>query len=74
MSPVWGTDLVDVFDLNGNFVKRLINTGAADPLNSPWGITTAPGGFGAFANDLLVGNFGDGEIRAWRLRQRPAGW
>jgi uncharacterized protein (TIGR03118 family) len=51
--------------LNGNFIKRLINTGAGDPLNSPWGLTTAPGGFGAFANDLLVGNFGDGEIHAF---------
>jgi uncharacterized protein (TIGR03118 family) len=60
-----GNGFVDVFDLNGNFVKRLINTGAGDPLNSPWGLTTAPGGFGAFANDLLVGNFGDGEIHAF---------
>ena len=27
-------------------------------LNSPWGLDIAPASFGAFANDLLVGNFG----------------
>jgi uncharacterized protein (TIGR03118 family) len=53
-----GNGFVDVFDLNGNFVKRLINTGLGDPLDSPWGLDIAPPSFGAFANDLLVGNFG----------------
>jgi len=52
-----GNGFVDVFDLNGNFVKRLINTGPGDPLDSPWGLDIAPASFGAFANDLLVGNF-----------------
>jgi uncharacterized protein (TIGR03118 family) len=60
-----GNGFVDVFDLNGNFVKRLVNTGAGDPLNSPWGLAIAPAGFGAFANDLLVGNFGNGEINVF---------
>jgi uncharacterized protein (TIGR03118 family) len=27
-------------------------------LDSPWGLDIAPASFGAFANDLLVGNFG----------------
>ena len=53
-----GNGFVDVFDLNGNFVKRLINTGPGDPLDSPWGLDIAPASFGAFAGDLLVGNFG----------------
>ena len=53
---------VDVFDTNGNFVKRFATGGA---LYAPWGITLAPAGFGAFGNDLLVGNFGNGEILAY---------
>jgi uncharacterized protein (TIGR03118 family) len=60
-----GNGFVDVFDMNGNFVKRLINTGSGDPLNSPWGLAIAPAGFGTFADDLLVGNFGNGEINAF---------
>src|SRR5262249_25810984 len=34
-------------------------------LNSPWGLAMAPAGFGAFAGDLLVGNFGDGQMSAF---------
>jgi uncharacterized protein (TIGR03118 family) len=60
-----GNGFVDVFDLNGNFVKRLINTGAGDPLDSPWGLAIAPPGFGKVSGDLLVGNFGNGEINAF---------
>jgi hypothetical protein len=37
------------------------------PLNSPWGITVAPAGFGLFGNALLVGNFGDGKINAFNI-------
>lgn len=59
-----GNGLVDVFDLNGNLLRRLITGGA---LNSPWGLAIAPGNFGEFSNDLLVGNFGDGEINAFNL-------
>ena len=38
------------------------------PLNSPWGLAIAPTGFGEFAGDLLVGNFGDGTINAFNLK------
>ena len=56
------TGIVNVFDLNGNRVQRL----ATDThLNSPWGVTQAPAGFGDFAGDILVGNFGDGTISAF---------
>jgi uncharacterized protein (TIGR03118 family) len=52
---------VSVFDANGNLLRHI-----DDPhLNSPWGVTLAPAGFGQFANDLLVGNFGDGKINAF---------
>ena len=57
-----GHGFVDVFDLNGNFLQRLASQGS---LNSPWGLAIAPSGFGPFANDLLVGNFGDGRINAF---------
>ena len=53
---------VDVFDTNGNLIKRLISRGA---LNSPWGLALAPSNFGQFSNDLLVGNFGNGRINAF---------
>ena len=54
--------IVDVYDLNGNLVQRLITGGSLD---SPWGLALAPTGFGSFSNDLLVGNFGDGTINAF---------
>ena len=53
---------IDVFNTNGNFVKRFATGGSLD---APWGITLAPGSFGQFSNDLLVGNFGNGEILAY---------
>jgi uncharacterized protein (TIGR03118 family) len=52
---------VAVFDTNGNLLQHI-----SDPhLNSPWGVTLAPAGFGQFGGDLLVGNFGDGTINAF---------
>src|SRR5882724_4550107 len=53
---------IDVFDLNGNFEKRLVSQGT---LNAPWAMVLAPAGFGEFSGDLLVGNFGDGRINAF---------
>jgi uncharacterized protein (TIGR03118 family) len=53
---------VDVFNTDGTFSKRLTTGGA---LEAPWGITLAPSTFGSFANDVLVGNFGNGEINAY---------
>ena len=57
-----GFGFVDVFDLNGNMVKRLISGGA---LNAPWGLALAPANLGRFSNALLVGNFGNGWINAY---------
>jgi uncharacterized protein (TIGR03118 family) len=59
-----GNGFVSLFDLNGNFVRRVASNGN---LNSPWGAVMAPAGFGAFGGDLLVGNFGDGTINAFDL-------
>ncbi len=57
-----GFGYVDVFDLSGNLQTQLI---AGGQLNAPWGMAIAPANWGAFANDLLVGNFGDGKINAF---------
>lgn len=50
---------VDEFDSSGNFLKRIATNGA---LFAPWGITLAPSHFGSFGGDLLIGQFGDGQI------------
>ena len=58
-----GNGFVDTFDLAGGSMQRLISGGA---LNSPWGLAIAPSSFGSLAGDLLVGNFGDGTINAYK--------
>jgi uncharacterized protein (TIGR03118 family) len=60
-----GNGFVNVFDLNGHLLRRLIRHGA---LNSPWGLAWAPENFGPFSGALLVGNFGDGHINAYSPR------
>ena len=57
-----GNGIVDIFGLEGNFVKRFASNGT---LNSPWGVTQASAGFGQFSDDILIGNFGDGTINAF---------
>ncbi|MGH8456714.1 MAG: TIGR03118 family protein, partial [Stenotrophobium sp.] len=47
-----GFGYVDIFDANGNLIKRFASQGL---LNAPWGIAVAPANFG-----ILIGNFGDG--------------
>lgn len=55
--------IVDAFDANGNFLRRVVSGG----INAPWGLAIAPAGFGNFGGALLVGNFGlgDGKINAF---------
>ena len=62
--PVIGAGLgvVDGFDLEGNFHGTFVSGGN---LNAPWGVASAPATFGDFANDILIGNFGDGTINAY---------
>jgi len=57
-----GRGFVDEFDTAGNLVARVAQHGQ---LNAPWGLALAPSDFGRFAGDLLVGNFGDGQINAY---------
>jgi uncharacterized protein (TIGR03118 family) len=57
-----GNGIVDVYDTNGNLLRRVAGGG---PLNSPWGVALAPSAFGPFGGALLVGNLGDGMINAY---------
>ncbi len=57
-----GLGFVDRFEL-GKGPKRIASHGT---LNAPWGLALAPASFGRFAGTLLVGNFGDGRISAFR--------
>src|SRR6266568_3491354 len=52
-----GHGFVDAFDTAGHLIRRVASKGQ---LNSPWGLALAPGDFGFFSGDLLVGAFGSG--------------
>ena len=59
-----GNGFIDVFNPDGVLIKRFATGGHLD---NPWGMATAPNGFGGFDNALLVGNFGDGHINAFDI-------
>jgi uncharacterized protein (TIGR03118 family) len=60
-----GSGLIDVFDLNGNLLQRLV---PYDPvLNVPWGLAISGANYGVFSYALIVGNFGDGTVSAFDL-------
>ncbi len=63
-----GNGFVDEYDLEGHLVRRVASRGA---LTSPWGLALGPESFGRFDDALLVGNFGDGHIHAYK--QAPWG-
>jgi uncharacterized protein (TIGR03118 family) len=56
-----GGGLVNVFNTNGDFVRRFATGGT---LNAPWGITNTPPDFG-LGQAIIVGNFGDGRINVY---------
>ena len=58
-----GLGFVDAYDGSGKLLGRIATRGQ---LNAPWGLAQAPADFGVFSGDLLVGNFGDGEINAYK--------
>jgi uncharacterized protein (TIGR03118 family) len=61
--------VVDVFDTDGDLLTPhhfAANAPGAGPLENPWAIVQAPSNFGAFSNDLLIGNVeGAGHINAF---------
>jgi large repetitive protein len=68
--PGGGNGIIDIYNLDGSFVKQLISGG---DLNDPYGMAMAPAGFGDFAGDLLVANGGDGHILAYNMTGPTAG-
>jgi uncharacterized protein (TIGR03118 family) len=61
-----GLGYVDEFTPDGKLVAQVVNSQKKNaPLNAAWGLALAPAGFGNFAGDLLVGNFGNGRVSAY---------
>jgi uncharacterized protein (TIGR03118 family) len=56
---------IAVFNANGVLINNLASNGNGGPLSHPWGMAIAPGNFGQFSNDLLVGNEHDGLINVF---------
>ena len=65
-----GFGYVSAFGTDGSFHGRVASAGE---LNAPWGLARAPADFGKFSGDLLVGNFGDGRIHAFKWSAED-GW
>jgi uncharacterized protein (TIGR03118 family) len=63
-----GFGYVDEYTTDGQLVARVASGGRKNaPPNAPWGLALAPNaGFGVFSGDLLVGNFGNGRIAAYK--------
>jgi uncharacterized protein (TIGR03118 family) len=68
LSPPFG-GVVDVFDTDGHLLTPshfAANAPGTGPLQNPWGVVQAPANFGAYSNDLLIGNVeGAGNINAF---------
>jgi uncharacterized protein (TIGR03118 family) len=60
-----GLGIVSRFGTDGTFLGRVATRGQ---LNAPWGLALAPANFGQFSGDLLVGNFRNGQILAYKLQ------
>jgi uncharacterized protein (TIGR03118 family) len=61
--PGRGKGFVDIFSKRGKLLDRFASR---HRLNAPWGIAKAPQGFGGASGDLLIGNFGNGWINAYK--------
>jgi len=57
-----GFGYVNLFETDGKLVRRVASNGS---LNAPWGVAKASSRFGLYSDDLLIGNFGDGQIHAY---------
>lgn len=57
-----GRGFVDVFSPTGRLLRRLEH---GEWLNGPWGIALASGDFGVYSHDLLVGQFGSGNVAVY---------
>jgi uncharacterized protein (TIGR03118 family) len=53
---------VDVFDMDGNRLRRFGGNLSEGPLQAPWGFAMAPSHFGKFSHALLIGNLQGDQI------------
>jgi uncharacterized protein (TIGR03118 family) len=56
---------IDIFDTDGNLLRRFAANSSEGPLQAPWGVVLAPRDFGVFSNRVLVGNVQGGRINAF---------
>ena len=62
-----GLGYVDQFTPDGQLLARVASGGRKNaPPNAPWGLALAPSNFGVFSGDVLVGNFGNGRVSAYK--------
>ncbi len=59
-----GLGSVASFTPQGKLI-RVFDTGTF--MDAPWGLALAPGDFGTFSHDLLVGQFGSGDVAAFDI-------
>jgi uncharacterized protein (TIGR03118 family) len=59
-----GLGRIDLYSSSGRLLTRFQH---GSWLNAPWGIALAPDDFGHFSHDLLVGQFGSGNVAAYDL-------
>jgi uncharacterized protein (TIGR03118 family) len=59
--------VIDIFDTDGNLLtpNHFAANAPGGPLANPWGIVQAPDNFGAFSNDILIGNVEGADIDAF---------
>lgn len=57
-----GLGFVDVFSPFGFLLRRMQH---GPWLNGPWALAMAPGDFGIYSHDLLVGQFGSGQVAVY---------
>ena len=65
-----GSGFVSEFNMDGTFVQRFATGG---DLSSPWAVAVAPNNFGAYSNDVLIGNFDDTNGTAFISAYSPSG-
>lgn len=63
--PSAGAGHIVAYDRDGKILQEFLDLNV---LNSPWGLSIAPKGFGSFEHCLLVANFGDGTIAAFDVK------
>jgi uncharacterized protein (TIGR03118 family) len=59
-----GLGYVDIFSPTGRLLRRLEH---GPWFNAPWGLTLASSDFGSHSHEILVGQFGSGEILAFNF-------